>query len=177
MDIADTKHAFSSKRIWLLLILAVILIVGILMLWNANRFRVQNIFDALYLEVDAVSRGKDSALLSITEDAKGDYDFGEFSSFQIPELNMWIKNGIGMNKCEILWISFYGYGEDGKEDIMFIYDTRTRTIQGEKSLDFLMEHFLQYYFEACRQVGQDLEFSEDHLGDYTYVYSETVYLP
>ena len=69
------------KGTWLLLILVVILIVGILMLWNANGFRVQNIFDALYLEVDAISRGKDSALLSITEDAKADYDFGEFSSF------------------------------------------------------------------------------------------------
>ena len=141
MDIADTKHAFSSKRIWLLLILAVILIVGILMLWNANGFRVQNIFDALYLEVDAVSRGKDSALLSITEDAKGDYDFGEFSSFQIPELNMWIKNGIGMNKCEILWISFYGYGEDGKEDNNDFASFLNNTGDDEDSYSEVMSFF------------------------------------
>ncbi len=176
MDITDTKRSFFKKEKWLLLILAIILVVGIFMLWNATRFRVQNVFDALYLEVDAVSRGKNSVLLSITESAEADYDLGTFTNVQIPELNMWITNRITVDKSEKLWISFYGYGEDGKENITFLYDTRTRTIHGEESLDFLMEHFLQYYFKACRSARQDLEFFEYRLGDLIYVYSENVYL-
>lgn len=132
--------------------------------------RTDNIFEHLVKEVRAVRRGSESVLLSGTESAFADYDLGAFQNIQIPELDMCLS--IEGDSLRLLF--FNGGGSTGNF-ILYRYDGRDNVLYGENTLEYLKEHFLTDYFEWCADAGVKNKYSLENLGEYRFVYQETVY--
>ena len=50
--------------------------------------KTENVFERLYYEIKSVKNGNNSILLTGTQTAFADYDFGFFENIQIPDLDM-----------------------------------------------------------------------------------------
>ena len=132
--------------------------------------RPDNVFDCLEKEVKAVSRGRESVLLSGTESAYADYDLGAFQNIQIPELDMCL-----FIRGQSLCLLFSNGSHSTGDFTLYRYDRRDNILYGENSLEYLKEHFLTDYFEWCAAADQKSEYSLGHLGEYRFVYQENVY--
>ena len=134
----------------------------------------ENIFDQLYSEVESVKKGNDSILLTGTETAYADYDFGHFENVQIPDLDMCLDID-----DKSLYILFFNTSETGEWNtsfcILYRYDVDDKKLYGERSLDYLNDNFLSHFFEWCNASGETSIYSLQNLGYYTFTLQEQVY--
>ena len=130
-----------------------------------------NVFDELYYEVRKVRSGGESVLISGTESAYADYDFGTFMDISIPDLHISLSiEGESLNL-------YFSRNPDApiweyRTPVHFRYDVRNKVLYGERSEIFLKQHFLCHYFLWCNQAGETEVFSLDNLGSYTFVQLE-----
>ena len=83
--------------------------------YNFKYPKIQNVFEQLYYEVRAVKYGGDSVLVTGTEEAYADYDFGDFENIQIPELDLCLKIS-RYPESETLYIMFFDSKVDRESD-------------------------------------------------------------
>ena len=135
--------------------------------------KTENVFDQLYYEVKSVKYGKDSVLLSGTKTAYAEYDFGFFENIQIPDLDMSLDFD-----DKSLYILFFNSSETEKWDtsfcILYRYDIDDKKLYGERSLEYLNDNFLSYYFEWCNAANEENVYSLENLGNYTFKLQEQV---
>ena len=164
----------KKKRILIFVLVAVLLILACaIAFWHsqrANEITVDNIFDQLYLEVNRVKNGKTSVLITGNESAYADYDFGEFQSIQIQELEMSLS--VNENTLHILF--FNRSGENNSKTVHYRYDVSSKTLYAEESVNYLVHNFLAAYFQWCKDVGQENKFSLLDFGEYNFVQQERV---
>lgn len=162
---------------WLLAFLSIVTIVYVSVVYyqtkkNENK-KNDNVFDQLYYEVEAVSKGYDSILLTGTDTTYVDFDFGAFMNIQIPDLDMCLDYD---NKS--LYILFFNHSETEKWNtsfcVLYRYDFQDNTIYGEMPFDYLNDNFLLHYFNWCNNSEETNEYSLQDLGSYTFILQETV---
>ena len=133
----------------------------------------ENVFDQLYYEVKSVKKGKDSILLTGTESAYTAYDFGEFESIQIPDLDMSLDFD-----SKSLYILFFNHSEKGKWNtsfcVLYRYDIHDKKLYGEKDIDYLNDNFLSHFFEWCNASEETSIYSLQDLGTYTFTLQKMV---
>lgn len=171
---------------WMIIVLAVILSVvitllaivlaltggftkGVISNWI---YRPQNVYDEIWnlLLTEEYTRNK-TVLTSATKDAEEDWDLGiDFVGIHIPECSTtvcWWRND-GKE------LAFLFYGEES--DAMFIYNYETKTLYGDADFSYLMENFLEDYFQWC---ADDPDFSSgyslDSLGKHTFEYVNPIW--
>lgn len=136
--------------------------------------KTENVFDRLYYEVKSVKKGNDSILLTGTQTAFADYDFGFFENIQIPDLDMCLDFD-----DKSLYILFFNHTETEKWNtsfcVLYRYDICDKKLYGEKELDYLNDNFLSYYFEWCNTSGETNVYSLQNLGNYTFILQEQVF--
>lgn len=133
--------------------------------------KTQNVFEQLYYETRSVKWGQDSVLISGTETAYADYDFGEFDHIAIPELNTSLDI-----KGDTLYILFSNHEPD--EDwryVLYKYHLKEKRLYGERPVEFLVDRFLSDYFTWYGNAGKSNPYSQDDLGEYEFELRETVY--
>ena len=139
----------------------------------AESSKTENVFDQLYNEVKSVKKGKASVLLTGTQTAFADYDFGSFENIQIPDLDMCLDYD---NKS--LYILFFNHSETEKWNtslcILYRYDVYDKKLYGMKDLDYLNDNFLSHYFEWCNTAGEVNIYSLQNLGNYSFTLQEQV---
>ncbi|MBQ9848783.1 MAG: hypothetical protein IJO64_06990 [Clostridia bacterium] len=141
--------------------------------YNFKYPKIQNVFEQLYYEVRAVKYGGDSVLVTGTEEAYADYDFGDFENIQIPELDLCLKIS-RYPESETLYIMFFDSKVDRESDdyfVMYKYDMTEKTLYGKKDLQYLSKNFLSHYFGWC----EENEYSVDDLGDFKFELREEVH--
>ena len=135
--------------------------------------KTENVFEQLYYEVKSVKKGKDSILLTGTQTAYADYDFGFFENIQIPDLDMCLDFD-----DKSLYILFFNHSETEEWNssfyVLFRYDIDDKKLYGEQSIDYLNDNFLSYYFEWCNTAGETNVYSLQNLGNYTFSFQEQV---
>ncbi len=135
--------------------------------------KTDNVFDQLYLEVKTVQKGGDSVLISGTESAYADYDFGQFENIQIPECDMCLD--IDDKSLYLLFFNSKGAEKwDTSYCILYRYDMRNKKLYGESSIDYLADNFLSDYLQWCNNADNANEYSLNGLGEYSFTYQETV---
>jgi len=136
--------------------------------------KIENVFDQLYYEVQSVKYGKDSVLLTGTQTAYANYDFGSFENIQIPDLDMCLDfDG------KSLYLLFFNHSETKTWNtsfcVLYRYDIYDKKLYGEKELDYLNDNFLSYYFEWYNASEETHVYSLQDLGNYTFTLQEQVY--
>ncbi|MBQ2785515.1 MAG: hypothetical protein IJF02_03325 [Oscillospiraceae bacterium] len=156
----------------------IFLVVALLILASAvaiySYFSSDNVFDQLHWEVKKAEYGMDSVLVSGTESAYVDYDFGMFASLQIPELDM----AMSFHNNELHFLFFDIPDPDGPNSTQYVhyrYNFEDNTLYGERSVEFLKDHLLTFYFQWCKNAGIENSFSLDDLGEFTFILRENVY--
>ena len=135
--------------------------------------KAENVFDQLYYEVKSVKKGKNSVLLTGTQTAYADYDLGFFENIQIPDLDMCLDFD-----DKSLYILFFNHSETEEWNssfyVLYRYDIDDKKLYGERSIDYLNDNFLSYYFEWCNTAGETNVYSLQNLGKYTFTFQEQV---
>lgn len=152
----------------MLLVIATILAV---LIYSYFHPKTQNVFDRLYYEVRAVKHGRDSVLISGTKSAYADYDFGTFDHIAIPVLNtsLYIEG-------DTLYILFSNHEPDADwRYVLYKYHLKEKRLYGERSLEFLIDNFLNDYFTWCSNAGESNPYSQEDLGEYEFELQENVY--
>lgn len=112
-------------------------------------------------------------MLTGTQTAYADYDFGFFENIQIQDLDMCLDFD-----DKSLYILFFNHSEAEKWNssfyVLYRYDIGDKKVYGEKSLDYLNDNFLSYYFEWCNASNKTNEYSLQNLGNYTFTLQEQV---
>lgn len=133
----------------------------------------ENVFDQLYDEVKSVKKGNESVLLTGTQTAYADYDFGFFENIQIPDLDMCLDFD-----DQSLYILFFNHSETEEWNssfyVLYRYDVRDKTLYGERELDYLNENFLSHYFAWWGAAKEPNAYSLKNLGTYTFLLQEQV---
>ena len=136
--------------------------------------KTENVFDQLYYEIKSVKMGCDSVLLTGTQTAYAEYDFGAFENIQIPELDMCLDFD-----DKSLYILFFNHSETEKWNtsfcVLYRYDIGDQKLYGERDLDYLNDNFLSHYFEWCNTSKNPSSYSFQNLGSYTFTPQETVH--
>ena len=170
------KRSERIKPIDIVSAIVLLVIVAVLaaLVYFCFHPQTQNVFDQIYYEVRAVKHRRDSVLISGTETAYADYDFGTFQHIQIPELDMCVDI-----KGDTLNILFFNTGPNGEWNtsycIQYKYHLKEKKLYGERPLEYLTDNFLNDYFTWYDNAGKSNAYSPDDLGTYEFEVQETVY--
>jgi hypothetical protein len=163
----DTK---TAKRMLIFFCIITILLTSVSC---AGSKKTENVFDQLYYEVKSAKKGKDSVLLTGTQTAYADYDFGFFENIQIPDLDMCLDFD-----DKSLYILFFNNSKTEEWNssfyVLYRYDIDDKKLYGEQSIDYLNHNFLSYYFEWCNTAEKTNVYSLQNLGNYTFSFQEQV---
>ena len=158
----------AAKKCWYFFCITTILLTSV-SCTGSNK--IENVFDRLYYEVKSIKKGNNSILLTGTQTAFVDYDFGSFENIQIPDLDMCLDFD-----DKSLYILFFNHSETEKWNtsfcVLYRYDICDKKLYGEKELDYLNDKFLSYYFEWCNASGETNTYSLQNLGNYTFTLKE-----
>lgn len=161
------------KRNVLIFCIAAVLAVIICIVFVFCRQKTDNVFDQLYYEVKTVGRGGDSVLLSGTETAYADFDFGMFQNIQIPDMDMCLSID-----SQSLYLLFFNHPETEAWNtsycVLYRYDVDDKKLYGEETISYLSDNFLGGYFQWCTDAGEENAYSLNDLGEYTFIFQETV---
>ncbi len=161
----------KTAKIMLVFFCIMAILLTLLSCTGSNK--TENVFDRLYYEVKSIKKGNDSILLTGTQTAFVDYDFGSFENIQIPDLDMCLDFD-----DKSLYILFFNHSETEKWNtsfcVLYRYDIRDKKLYGEKELDYLNDNFLSYYFEWCNASEETNVYSLQNLGNYTFTLQEQV---
>lgn len=162
------------RRKVLVVCIAVLLVIFSGLLLTSCKQETDNVFDQLYDEVETVRRGRDSVLLSGTESAYADYDFGMFENIQIPDLDMCLSID-----SQSLYMLFFSTPEAGNESssryVLYRYDLVDHKLYGENTVQYLSDNFLFHYFQWCSDTDEANAYSLSNLGEFTFIQEENVY--
>lgn len=130
-----------------------------------------NVFDQVYYDVRSEKHGLNTVLTAGTKSAYADYDFGSFMGIRIPSLHMYL--GIHGHTLDIL---FYNTDPDADWScICYTYNVKEKRLYGERTPDYLVDHFLSAYFSWRAKVYSSDPYSQDDLGEYEFELQENVY--
>ncbi len=178
----EQQKKFSRRKIITIVLIVCVLLVlicafAVYAVYSYFHPKTDNVFDQLYYEVRTVKWGGDSVLVSGTESAYADYDFGLFENIQIPDLHMSL-----FIREDTLYVLFHYsgyYAEHGewvdKSSFLYKYKLKEKKLYGEDSLDYLLENFLNDYFAWYSAAGEENPYTPTNLGTYDFEQQETVY--
>ncbi len=179
MSMMEQQKKFSRRKITTIVLIVCVLLVlicafAVYVVYSYFHPKTDNVFDQLYYEVRNVKWGGDSVLVSGTKSAYTDYDFGFFQNIQIPDLDMCLS--IREDTLDIL---FFNTGENGEWNtsycIHYAYKLKEKKLYGEDSLDYLLENFLNDYFQWQSDAEIENPYTPINLGTYDFEQKETVY--
>lgn len=136
-------------------------------------YNVQNVYDELWNLVSSEGHGNNTVLTTATSEAKTVFEMGVFDYIQIPEYHMALSNRTG-----VLWIHI-GTGEYYKDSIGrtrektvdYEYNCRTKTLKTyyTENETYLIDLFLDQYFEWQKANNKNSHYSLEDLGDYSLI--------
>lgn len=129
-------------------------------------YNPDNVYEEIWNMVVSEQFGKPTVLTTTTEGAYAKFGLGEFEQVNIPELKMcvlWLRDPHKL--LEFFFITEEGY-------IHFAYDYETKTLYGDEQPEFLMENFLQYYFEWNKE---ETKYSPDNLSNIPFKYVDSIF--
>ena len=135
-------------------------------------YRPQNVVEEIWNLVVSESRGRRTVLTTATEDARVKYDFGSFCCVGIPECDLSLSWKY-FDETELVFF-FSIRQSDGKRNYAkFTYNFSTKTLYGEEDFPFLVEHFLNDYFDWCATEDSG-SFRKENMGEFTFQYIDSM---
>ena len=175
-----TKSIKKVLTVSFILLLVAALLTPFLLLWRFFHPHTDNAFDELYHEMQYLQLGIGSDRLRADNGntVELDYDVGQFMSALTPDPHMAMQIS-GKN----LHFTFYDFIGDGLGTelkdyncVDYRYEPDTNTLYGEGPQSRLTQDFFALYFGWCEKAGKPSKYTPDALGDYTYVWQESVFL-
>ena len=138
----------------------------------------QNVYEEIWnlLLTEEYSQEK-TVLTTSTEGAKEDWElFSQFVGVYIPESNVSLHWDTFDGETELkIYVSTHS-SNPYKATLTFSYNRTTNTLYGDTEELFLLENFLEDYFEWCEDSEEySSDYSMDSLGDVTFQYVEEIW--
>lgn len=141
-------------------------------------YRPQNVYEEIWnLVLTEEHTRNQTVLTTATKDAYVDTDFGfEFVGVYIPECDVMIGWRFTNGARELSF--FFLSRPDGDGDyVNFLYNYETKTLFGNEEFSFLLENFLQDYFQWCEDSADfSSDYSIESLEDVPFQYINPLYL-
>ena len=140
----------------------------------SNRvYNVQNVYDELWNLVSSEGHGNDTILTTSTSEAKTVFELGVFDYIQIPECHITLSNRTGVLWIHIFTGEYYEdkYGKAEEKIVGYEYNCRTKELKAYHTDNeaYLIDFFLNQYFEWHKENNSKSCYSLEDLGDYSLV--------